>query len=166
MLIGWIAIGGGASAQEAAPVAAADHPLVGTWPLGTDPDDPDNAISLGVFSADGTSVEIQPGSDFEAGSVVGAGVWESTCPSTAYLTFWILDGPEVTVVIRSEVVVAPSALELTGTYTLELLNPDVTGTGQFGPDMVKGTRLVVELPGVPTAPLDDLLEQLAATPDG
>jgi hypothetical protein len=168
MLVGLIAVGGAAaaSAQEATPVADADHPLVGAWALDTDVDDPENPLTLAVFSADGVYFQVVAGDDPSAGSQVGVGVWESTGGSTANMTFWILAGGDTMVIIRAELEVEPGGLELGGSWTIELIDAEGTGTGQIGPGFVEGSKLIVEPQGVPIGSFEDIFGGLEATPEG
>jgi hypothetical protein len=110
MLGALIAVGGAgaAIAQQATPVAETDHPLIGAWALDTDVSDLENALTLAVFSADGSYFQVEA-SDPSAGSEVGVGVWESTGDSTANMTFWILGGGDTLVVSRAEIEVEPGS---------------------------------------------------------
>ena len=66
-----------ASAQDATPAAMAGHPLVGTWIVDPEPDNPANVPSLVTYSSDG--IVIDPAAGF-------AGSWKPTGPRTAVFT--------------------------------------------------------------------------------
>ena len=65
---------GRAAAQEATPAAMAGHPLVGTWIVDRNPDDPTEIPTYNVLTADGGLIDPTQG---------GAGRWEATGPDTA-----------------------------------------------------------------------------------
>ena len=65
---------GRAAAQEATPATMAGHPLVGTWIVDRNPDDPTEIPTYNVLTADGGLIDP---------SVGGAGRWEATDPETA-----------------------------------------------------------------------------------
>jgi hypothetical protein len=135
----------------------AGHPLVGTWLLDTDADDPTNPPSLASIGADGIYTEV------DADGSVGMGSWQSTGPNTAELTFHGLGAEEGEffgmITVRAEIEVAADGQSLTATYTLELTGPDGTGTGQYGPGNVTGTKVVVEPMGTPLGPFEALFEE-------
>ena len=66
-----------ATAQDATPTAMAGHPLVGTWIVDRNPDDPTEIPTYNVLTADGGLIDPTVG---------GAGVWEATGPDTANFT--------------------------------------------------------------------------------
>ena len=70
------AVSGGATAQEASPVPLADHPIVRTWVLDLDLDQPGTLVGLVSFHADGTRTDLHPW----AGPGVGA--WQATSART------------------------------------------------------------------------------------
>src|SRR5687767_2636712 len=70
----------GATAQEATPTAMSGHPLVGTWLLDTNADDPANAPEVTIFTADGAYVSV------DAQGFPSLGVWEATGEQAATLT--------------------------------------------------------------------------------
>lgn len=159
MMLGTLIVGGTfTAAQDATPVASAEHPLVGTWTLDTDLENPDNSLSLDVFAADGTYIEV----DVDG---VAAGVWEPTGDSTANLTFRFID-EEGMGIIRASIEVAPDGQSLTATYTLEFIDSDGTSSGEIGPGTAEGTKLTVEPPGTPVASFEEAFEAPAATPEG
>ena len=61
-------------AQEATPTAMAGHPLVGSWIVDRNPDDPTEIPTYNVLTADGGLIDPTQG---------GAGRWEATGPETA-----------------------------------------------------------------------------------
>ena len=66
--------------QEATPTTMTGHPLVGTWLLDVDADDPANAPEVTVFTADGAYISV------DAEGFPNHGVWEATGERTAGLT--------------------------------------------------------------------------------
>ena len=70
----------GAVAQEATPTTMSGHPLVGTWLLDTNADDPANAPEVTIFTADGAYISV------DAEGFPNHGVWEATGERTAGLT--------------------------------------------------------------------------------
>jgi hypothetical protein len=136
----------------------AEHPLVGTWLLDTDADDPTNAPTLGIFTADGIYAQV------EADGAVGMGSWHATGPNMAEMTFHGLFGAEEgeffgMATIRSAIEVASDGQSLTATFTLEFTDPDGTSSGEYGPGNVTGTKVVVEPMGTPVGPLETLFEE-------
>ena len=81
VLVGGAGVGRavGTATQQATPAATAGHPLVGTWIVDPEVDDPTNPPSFDVYMADGTAINV--GSE---GATAGA--WEATGPRTATLT--------------------------------------------------------------------------------
>jgi hypothetical protein len=65
---------GRAAAQDATPTPMAGHPLVGTWIVDRNPDDPTEIPTYNVLTADGGLIDPTQG---------GAGLWEATGPDTA-----------------------------------------------------------------------------------
>ena len=112
-----------------------------------------------VFSADGTLVSL----DSED---VSLGVWEPTGPSTVALMFSGLIPVEelgiagARITIRATLEVAPDGQSFSGDYTAELSGSEAMPTGEYGPDSVTGTRVVVEPMGTPVGPIEELLAQL------
>src|SRR5215207_9253246 len=68
-------------AQAATPTTMNGHPLVGTWLLDTDADDPANAPEVIVFTADGAYISV------DAEGFPSLGVWEASGERSATLTF-------------------------------------------------------------------------------
>ena len=67
----------GAAAQDATPTSMTGHPLVGSWIVDRNPDDPTEIPTYNVITSDGTIFDP---------SVGGAGVWEATGENTANFT--------------------------------------------------------------------------------
>jgi hypothetical protein len=133
--------------------ATAAHPIVGTWNTETSSGDPGDVM----FSADGSLVSV----DTED---VSLGVWEATGPSTVNLMFSGLIPAEESgsgggrFIIRATLEVAPDGQSFSGDYTVEV-TADFEGAppaGEYGPDQVTGTRVVVEPMGTPVGPIDEL----------
>jgi hypothetical protein len=147
----------------------ADHPLVGSWLLDTDTEDPANPAALVIFSPYGTYVEA------EADGTVAIGVWESTGENTANLTFRFVDEDGSIIIIRASLEVAADGNSLTAEYSFEFIGPDGESTGEYGPGSATGTRAEVEAMGEPVGSLEDLFSQFGeedgeespeATPEG
>jgi hypothetical protein len=152
-----------ASAQEATPTAMTDHPLVGAWILDRDTTHATNPLQLIVATADGLYLGV------EYGGRTAVGVWEATGPRTAAVTLR-LPGPTEGVpfvglaVIRGTVEVAENGLSFTAPYTLEVVAPDGTRSGEYGVTTAQGTRITLEDMGVPVGTLDELEGAMGATP--
>ncbi len=158
-----------AGAQEATPTARTGHPLVGAWILDRDMTHPTNPQQLIVATADGLYL----GVDYGGRTTVG--VWEATGPRTAAVT---LRGtaPDQGVpfvglaIIRGTVEVAEDGLSFTAPYTLEVVGPDGTQSGEYGVTTARGTRITVEDVaeledmGVPVGALDEMNDATSATP--
>jgi hypothetical protein len=151
-----------AGAQGAGPDAV--HPLVGTWLIDTDVDDPENPPEVDVFTADGGIVGVAANGD------VTAGVWEATGDNTATVTFVTPEGEEEAYfglfMVRASVEIDESGDGFEGTYTFDIIDPDGNATGEYGPGGVSATRISAEAPGEPIGTLDDLfgLFEEGATP--
>ena len=161
MLLGALAFGGqGVVAQDATPEAGEHHPIVGLWELDTDVADPANPLSLDAFFAEGIYQELSPEGD------TGFGVWEPTGANTANMTFWSLDPEGGMFVVRAELEVSDDGQLVTGSYTVELLEPDGTMSGEIGPGEVEGTKLAVEPQGEPIGTFEEVFgEQPVGTPE-
>lgn len=164
VLIGLIALGQNGStvvAQDATPGATTGHPLVGSWLLDTDADDPANPPSLARFSADGGYVQ----TDADGATAIGA--WEASGEQTATVTFLFLnaEGDQFfgTGKVRATVEVDSSGDTFTATYTIEFTDPDGNSEGEFGPGSATATRLAVEPMGTTVGSLADLF---ASVPGG
>ena len=159
-----ITVGRGATAQEATPAAMGGHPLVGTWLLDTNADDPGNAPEVTIFTADGAYISV------DAEGFPNHGVWEATGERTANLTI-VSPGQEEdgafagTFMVRATVEVDETGNAFTAQYTGEFVAPDGVGTGEYGPGTATATRIEVEAMGTPTGPLEVLFtEEETATP--
>jgi hypothetical protein len=157
--------GRGSTAQEATPTAMDGHPLVGTWLLDTNADDPANGPEVTVFTADGAYISV------DAEGLPNHGVWEATGARTAGLTI-VSPGMEEetfagTFVVRATIEVDETGDAFTAQYTGEFVTPDGTRTGEYGPGTATATRIEVEEMGTPAGPLEVLFEgegEAAATP--
>ncbi len=150
----------GAVAQN----ATADHPLVGTWLVDTDPANPTNTLDTFLFTADGGYVQ----TDAAGGTTVG--VWEATSDTTATLTVVAAAGDDEgntfgTIMIRATIEVSADGTTFTADYTIELIDPDGTSRGEAGPGQATGERLTVEAPGTPALSLDELFAGREGTPE-
>jgi hypothetical protein len=165
VLVGVIAVGRGSSAQDATPMAATQHPLVGTWLLDTDTDDPENPLEVDIFTSDGAYISV------EADGFVTLGAWEATGDQTANLTIWSPAPAEEgggMFIVRVAIEAAADGQSLTAQYTFELIGPDgaTMGEGEYGPGNASATRLTVEAMGTPVGPVEDLFAQFEeATPE-
>jgi hypothetical protein len=65
------------AAQDATPTTMVGHPLVGTWIVDRNPDDPTEIPTYNVITSDGTIIDPTVG---------GVGVWEATGPDSANFT--------------------------------------------------------------------------------
>jgi hypothetical protein len=151
------------TAQEATPAAMSGHPLVGTWLLDTNADDPANGPEVTVFTADGAYISV------DAEGFPNHGVWEATGERTAGLTIVSPGMEEETFagmfVVRASIEVDETGDSFTAQYTGEFVTPDGTETGEYGPGTATATRITVEQMGTPTGPLEVLFEgEAAATP--
>jgi hypothetical protein len=139
------------------------HPLVGTWLLDTNADDPANAPEVTIFTADGAYISV------DAEGFPNHGVWEATGERTAALTI-VSPGMEEEAfagmfVVRASVEVDETGDSFTAQYTGEFVTPDGIGTGEYGPGTATATRITVEEMGTPAGPIEVLLEgEAAATP--
>jgi hypothetical protein len=157
--------GRGSTAHEATPTAMGGHPLVGTWLLDTNADDPANGPEVTVFTADGAYISV------DAEGFPNHGVWEATGDRTAGLTI-VSPGMEEgafagTFVVRASIEVDETGDAFTAQYTGEFVTPDRTRTGEYGPGTATASRIEVEEMGTPAGPLEVLFEgeaQAAATP--
>ena len=148
------------TAQDAASTDYAGHPFVGSWMLDTDTSDPGNTPSLVVVSADGSYIEFDSDGP-------GVGAWEPTGDTTATLTIHFIDSDGGGGgVIRASVEVAADGQSLTASYTLEIFDPATgEGSGEIGPGIAEGTRMVVEAPGTPEMSFEDFYAQFGGTPE-
>lgn len=157
VLVGVVMLGRSVSAQDATPVAAPGHPIIGTWLTNTDPENPDAGRSLVTFFADGAFIEYDP----DEGGDVGMGRWQATGDLTADLTFGFIgvsdEGAyEGMFKIRASFEVTSDGESFTAQYTGEFVDPDGTGSGEYGPGTATGTRISVEPMGAPVGTFDEL----------
>ncbi len=162
LLLAAVAVGVGsrALAQEATPAAMGEHPLVGTWLLDTNADDPTNAPEVTIFTADGAYISV------DAEGFPNHGVWEATGERSATLTI-VSPGMEEeafagTFVVRATAEVDETGDAFTAQFTGEFIEPDGTATGEYGPGTATATRIAVEPMGTPAGPLEALFEEEAA----
>jgi hypothetical protein len=161
MLVGAIGITNSA-AQE-----TAGHPLIGTWVVDPEVDDPANPPSFDAFMADGTVVNI--GSD---GASVGS--WEATGPGMANFMFSGLvagAGGGAYFVIRGTIEVDQAGETFTGTHSFTMVAADGTILAAAEGGGATGTRLQTEpqdMVGQPPAgfPTWTPAFPAAATPEG
>ena len=155
VLLGALAVGRSlpTPAQDATPGPSAGHPLVGTWIVDPEVDDPTNPPSFDVYMADGTAINV--GSE---GATAGA--WEATGPRTATLTFAGLmreAGPGTAFILRANVEVDETGESFTASHSFTLVAADGTNLAAVQGGGGRGTRLHAEpaeaagpLPGFPT----------------
>jgi hypothetical protein len=146
-----VASGTTATTEPSSTAGTEAHPIVGTWNTETSSGDPGDV----VFSADGSVVSV----DSDGASL---GVWEPTGPSTVALMFSGLIPAEEAgsgggrFTIRATLEVAADGQSFSGDYTVEVTGVEGMPTGEYGPDSVTGTRVVVEPMGTPVGSLEDL----------
>jgi hypothetical protein len=135
------------------PDATEAHPIVGTWDTETSSGDP----GIVMFSADRSVVSLD-------GEDVSLGVWEASSElGKVNLMFSGLipaedGGSGGRFIIRGTLELSPDGQSFTGEYTVEV-TADFEGApppGEYGPDSVTGTRVVVEPMGTPVGSLDEL----------
>lgn len=152
-----LVIGVGVNAKiQSTDVAAADHPLIGTWIVNSDAPDPTTPLVLVTFSADGTYIQVN--SDGHA----GLGVWRADGAETATMTA-LGTGlspqtmPQAMTTVRAEIAIDPGNDLFTMVYTVQFVAPgDGASSGQLGPATAQGRRIGVEPLGTPDAPLEVL----------
>jgi len=146
------------AAQDATPGAMVGHPLVGTWIVDPEPDNPANVPSLVTYSSDG--IVIDPVAGF-------AGTWKPTGPRTAVFTLSGIpgDGSGGYIVIRGPIEVEEATDMTNGPYTVTIVSSDgavqatVEGVG-------RSSRLPAESgePGMPLAEFPAWTPAPPATP--
>jgi hypothetical protein len=166
MLIGGLAAGWSAMAQDASPDAGTVHPLVGTWVVDTDTEGAADPPALFIFFADGAYLEY----DAEQGGDVAAGRWQATGDQTADVTLVFVSvsdeaGYEGLAKIRASIEVAADGKSLTADYSFEFIDPSGEGTGEYGPGKATGTRLTVEPMGELVGTAEELFGQFEDTPE-
>ncbi|HEY7034405.1 MAG TPA: hypothetical protein VH482_23920 [Thermomicrobiales bacterium] len=120
---------------------AAGHPLVGTWII-DDVNNPTDAPSLTVFTADGIVL------DASAAGRTGAGSWRVTGPRSGAATFvYVIEGPagnyRANVIIRAALDVAAGGNTLTARYSYTAVAPDGTVVRSLR-STARGVRVSVE----------------------
>jgi hypothetical protein len=158
VLLGTVLVGGGAFAT-AQDTDLADHPLVGSWLVDTDTENPENLLELATIFADGAALLSS------ADGTTGHGAWEPTGDATANLTFVLVfeDGGRLT--IRASAEVAADGQSFTSPYTNEFFDSSGQGSGEIGPGTAEGTLIEVEEPGTPVASFEEFFEQFEGTPE-
>ena len=156
--LGTLLIGGGAFAT-AQDTDVADHPLVGSWIVDTDTEDPENLPELATIFSDGAAILST------ADGTTGHGAWEPTGDATVNLTFTLVfdDGTRLT--IRASVEVAADGQSFTSPYTNEFFDPSGAGSGEIGPGTAEGTRIEVEGPGTPIASFEEFFGEAEEAPE-
>ncbi len=147
VLLGLVAtIGQGTRAQEATPIAMAQHPLVGTWVVDPDIASESEAPGLGIWTSDGIMTD-------PSGI---AGSWEVIDAQTAMVTFANIfpDGSGY-ITIRGPHVVDGSGNTWTSDYSWTIVGPDGTVLDS-GEATARGTRLVVESMDMAGQPLSTM----------
>jgi hypothetical protein len=108
----------GAAAQDATPFPMAGHPLVGSWIVDRNPDDPTEITTYNDITSDGTISDP---------SVGGAGVWAATGPNSATFT---LTGTIADLgayfLVRASVIVDDGGDSGTATYSSTIVAADGT----------------------------------------
>jgi len=149
LLVASMSVAGSSLAQDAA--STDGHPLVGTWIIPANGDDP----AIASFSSDGTMIDI------EASGEIGLGSWSATSDTGAIATFVIFFDQEDLGGISSLIVrVTLEYDEMTGSatanYTITLVSLD--GTVLYA-DSGSGVaiRLAVEAPDMIGTPIPGLV---------
>jgi hypothetical protein len=126
------------SAQDATPADMAGHPIIGTWIVDRNPDDPADPPTAVVFTSDGGWID----------PVLGvAGVWQATGPqSAAWTAIGLLDdGAGGYFALRTSGEIDEAGMNFAGTGTVTIVAPDgtVVTTLAGGPSS-HGVRLQFE----------------------
>jgi hypothetical protein len=169
VILGLFALGRspGTHAQDATPIAAPGHPIVGAWIQELDPSNPAVMPELIMFFSDGTML------NKDAEGAINFGVWEASGDSSVNLTL-VSTAPGETVgmeaavifVVRAELEVAADGQSFTGTYTFEITTTTGEATGQYGPGTITANRLAVEPMGEPIGTFEDLFGGLEGGAEG
>jgi hypothetical protein len=165
VLVGAFAVGLSYRDTTAQDTATENHPLVGTWIVDIDPENPSETPEIFIFHADGAFIDLEG----DGSTLLGA--WEATGARTANLMIVAYeplneDGTNFgTVKIRASFEVSADGASFTGQNTLEFIESDGTSTGQAGPGSVIGTRLMVEAQGTPVMTLEELFTGFEGTPE-
>ncbi len=157
VMLGIVLVGGGAlvAAQD---TDYSDHPLVGSWAVDIDPEDPENPLEMSTFFPNGTMIDSAPD------GTNGHGVWEPTGDTTATVTFYLFFEDGYQLVVRASVEVAPDGQSFTTPYTNEFIEASGESSGEIGPGMAEGTRLELQAPGTPVASFEEFFGEPAGTP--
>lgn len=163
VLVGAVGVGRAAvtATRQATPGAAAQHPLVGTWIVDPEPDDPTNPPSFDVYMADGTAINI--GSE---GATAGA--WEATGPRTATVTFVGLFGgvgSGTSFIVRANVEVDETGQGFTAPHSFTLVAADGTVLAAAEGGAARGTRINPEPREAVGTPLAGLPTWTPVTPE-
>ena len=163
VLLGALAVGRSlpTTAQDATPSPTAGHPLVGTWIVDPEVDDPTNPPSFDVYMADGTAINV--GSE---GATAGA--WEATGPRTAAVTFVGLfggAGSGTSFVIRANVEVDEAGQSFAAPSSFTLVAADGTVLAAARGGTARGTRINAEPAEAVGTPLAGLPTWTPATPE-
>lgn len=148
VLLGTILIGSGgpATAQDTNP---ATHPLVGSWVLDSDVDDPNNLPEMVTFFADGTAILTAPDGP------IAHGTWASTDDATADATFLLVSQKGYRVLVRFNVGVTEDGQGFVASYTNEYFTASDVSSGEIGPRVAEGSSIGVAGPGTPVASYED-----------
>jgi hypothetical protein len=153
-----VTLGRGATAQEATPSAMTRHPIVGTWIVDRDPDDPTEIPTYNVITAVGGIIDPTVG---------GAGVWETTGPTSANFT---LTGTIAEIggyfLVHGSLTVDAGGGTATAAYSSTLFAADGTVVDPEGQGTARYTRLTVAPQGTegPLAGFPVWTPASAATP--
>lgn len=138
----------GTTALAASPVPArldaGAASLVGAWLL-TFTDDPNAVPATSTMQADGTLTLVTADGVF-------SGVWQPNADGTATATMAVADENGIRTV-RSIITPAPDFATFTASYTLEPHCLCGDTLGELGPGEVSATRIALEAPGMPVAPI-------------
>jgi hypothetical protein len=147
------------TAQDSAPADYSDHPLVGSWTVDPEPENPENPVHVSTFFPNGTMI------DSAADGTNGHGLWEPTGDTTAIVTFYLFFEDGFQLIIRAEAEISPDGQSFTGPYTNEFIEPSGESSGEIGPGMAEGRRLELQAPGTPVASFEEYFGEPEGTPD-
>lgn len=148
VLLGIVLGGGGALAttQDSDP---AIHPLVGSWILDGNVEDPDNLPEMVTFFAEGTAIFTSPDGP------AAHGAWTPTGDAQADVTFVFVFQKGYRVLLRLNVGVAEDGQAFVASYTNEYFTASDVSSGEIGPRVAEGSRLGVAGPGTPGASFEE-----------
>jgi hypothetical protein len=148
VLLGTVLLGSGAPAiaQDTDP---ATHPLVGSWVLDGDVEDPDNLPEMMTIFADGTAIFTTPDGS------TGHGAWAPTDDATADVTFLFVFGNGNRMLLRLNVGVAEDGQAFVASYTNEFFTTSDVSSGEIGPRVAEGSRIGAAGPGTPVASYEE-----------